>query len=157
MNENDGCLMGLFERLAQDYPDRPAVVTSEGEVSYRDLMSHVDNAAKSLIGRDIVPETPIAVCADRSLPWIVAALAVLRAGGVYVPLDPMAPLQRKIRIMEDMGVKLLLVEPQFLRSSPNHFDTAILQIDHNPGRHGYEAPHIFPEQAAYGKIGRAHV
>jgi amino acid adenylation domain-containing protein len=143
-------LAGLLEQHALLYPENPAVISKAGVTSYGELIRYVDRLSAWLEDWKVVREQPIAVCADRSLAWIVGALGVLQAGGVYIPIDPMTPLQRKVEMLKNAGVRLVLIEPHLPTELPDSFELAILDANPPAENLAREKPEIYPGQAAYG-------
>lgn len=84
----------LFARRAKQTPDALALVAGDATVSYRELDERADRLAQALRGRHIGPETVVAVALPRSVDLVVALLAVVKAGGAYLPLDPATPAER---------------------------------------------------------------
>ena len=89
-------------------PDAVALVDAEGPVSYRELTASADDLAARLRGLGVGPGSPVGVRMEPSVELVRAALAIWRAGGVYVPLDPTAPAERERDMREDAGVGLVL-------------------------------------------------
>ncbi|WP_433330228.1 non-ribosomal peptide synthetase [Spirillospora sp. CA-294931] len=87
----EATLPDLFEAQVVRTPDAPAVVMAGVELSYRELNARANRLAHELIGLGAGPETMVRVRAERSPELVVAVLAVLKAGAVYVPLDPEDP------------------------------------------------------------------
>lgn len=84
---------GLRELLEEPLRRAPASValdTPDGAVTYRELHASADRLASRLADRGVGPETLVAVCLDGSARFVVAALAVIKAGGAYVALDPVS-------------------------------------------------------------------
>ncbi|MCL7021180.1 AMP-binding protein, partial [Vibrio vulnificus] len=75
----------------------PAALALDGEerLTYGELDARSDRLASWLIGRGVRPESRVAVVLPRSVDYVVAVLAVLKAGGVYVPVDPGYPVERR--------------------------------------------------------------
>uniref|UniRef100_UPI0022771BB7 condensation domain-containing protein n=1 Tax=Streptomyces sp. NRRL S-340 TaxID=1463901 RepID=UPI0022771BB7 len=81
---------GVPERFAdvvRATPDAPAVAYGDTNLTFAGLDARVASLARTLTGLGITAETPVAVCLPRSADSVVALLAVMRAGGVYVPMD----------------------------------------------------------------------
>ncbi|WP_329049236.1 amino acid adenylation domain-containing protein [Streptomyces violaceus] len=101
----------LFEVQARRIPERTAVVDADGtELSYAELDARADRLVRRLIAAGVGPERPVAVLAERSARLIVALLAVVKAGGVYVPLDGRWPGSRIDFILRDTGATVLLTD-----------------------------------------------
>jgi amino acid adenylation domain-containing protein len=108
----------LFEEQVRQAPDAVAVYHPGGALSYRELNAAVNRGARALRARGVVLETPVGVCLRRSPDMIVAVLAVLKAGGVYVPLDPTQPRDRLAFIIEDVGAGLVLADEASAEAVP---------------------------------------
>lgn len=78
----------LFARQVERTPDAVALVSGDAEVSYRQLDERSDRVAGALRGKDVGPETVVAVALPRSADLAVALLGVAKAGGTYLPIDP---------------------------------------------------------------------
>ncbi len=100
----------LFAAVADAAPDAPAVI-DEGEVwSYRRLDEASNRLAWRLISLGVGRETPVGVALDRSAELLVALLGILKAGGVYVPLDPGYPDERLAFMLADTAAPVVVVE-----------------------------------------------
>ncbi|NEY32356.1 amino acid adenylation domain-containing protein [Streptomyces sp. PRKS01-65] len=104
------CLHHLVERQARRTPDALAVVAGSERLSFRELDLRAARWSRWLRARGVGVETPVAVGAAHSAPLIVALLAVLKAGGTYLPLDPQLPPLRARELMERAGCRLLLTD-----------------------------------------------
>ncbi|GAB3716980.1 hypothetical protein GCM10027598_27250 [Amycolatopsis oliviviridis] len=98
----------LIERQARTRPDAVAVSWPEGQLTYGDLWRRAGGLADELQEAGIAAEEPVAVCADRSVELVVGELAVLRAGGCYLPVDPDYPAERIDFMLRDAGVRKVL-------------------------------------------------
>lgn len=98
----------LFVRQASRTPHRVAISTGTVQLTYQEL----ERRARSLHARlgllGAVPQTPVGVFAERTPEALVAALAVLMAGCVYVPIDPAYPTERIDYMLQDSGAPLVL-------------------------------------------------
>src|ERR1700692_3695272 len=79
---------------AAETPQAVAVVSDEGVLTYGELDGYANRIADRLIELQVSRETIVAVCLNRSLDSIACALAVLKAGGAYLPIDPRQPSER---------------------------------------------------------------
>ena len=103
-----GCIHPLVLARAAATPDATAVVDAEGTMTYGELAARAGQLARHLRTLGAGPETVIAVCMRRSAAEVTALLAVLAAGGAYLPLDPAHPAARQRLALADAGVRLLL-------------------------------------------------
>jgi amino acid adenylation domain-containing protein/non-ribosomal peptide synthase protein (TIGR01720 family) len=108
----DLCLHQLFELQACRTPEAPALVWEEGEWSYRELEARSNRLAHHLRALGVGPESRVGLAVQRSPEMVVAILAILKAGGVYVPLDPEHPVERLALILREAALAALVsVEP----------------------------------------------
>ncbi|WP_414449351.1 amino acid adenylation domain-containing protein [Burkholderia sp. 22PA0099] len=105
--------MGLhtrFEQHAEARPQQTAVVVGDASLTYHAANARANQLAHWLRGRGVGPEVKVAVCLERSVDLIVALIAVLKAGGVYVPLDASFPAERLAYMAKDSGALLILTQ-----------------------------------------------
>ena len=98
----------LFESIAAGTPDAIALVNATGYLTYAELNTRANRLAHTLLARDLTPGTPVALCLDRSPDLIVTLLAILKAGGCYVPLDPAYPAERLADMARDCAAPLVI-------------------------------------------------
>ncbi|WP_436763966.1 non-ribosomal peptide synthetase [Streptosporangium sp. V21-05] len=94
----------LFERKASEAPDRTALVSGAVLFTYRDLDARANGLARSLLRRGVGPETLVPLRLDRSPDLLVALLAVCKAGGAAVLLDPGWPEDRVAAVLDGAPV-----------------------------------------------------
>ncbi|MEK4421174.1 non-ribosomal peptide synthetase NrsC [Bacillus subtilis] len=119
-------LHGLFERQAAVTPERPAIRFSGGLLTYAELDLYASRLAAHLAARGVTNESIVGVLSERSPDMLIAVLAVLKAGGAYLPLDPAYPKERLSYMLKDSGATLLLTQPGC--SAPN-FSGEMLEVD----------------------------
>jgi len=107
-----------FERHASLNAGRMAVSFGKEEITYGELNRRANQLAAHLKRLGAGPETPLAMILDPSTEMIVAMLGVLKAGAVYVPLDPSYPTERLAYMLEDAGAPLLLTRESLLNTLP---------------------------------------
>ncbi len=127
-------LADLFRRQALRRPDAEAVVfeTSSGEVqslTYQELDQRSERVAHELVAVGVQVEELVGLCADRSLETIVAILGVLKAGAAFLPLDPTYPQERISWMLEDGGVRHLLVHRSLQGLLPSSHGGTLLLLD----------------------------
>jgi amino acid adenylation domain-containing protein len=108
--ERDKCVHQLVELQASRQPNALAVVYEEKQISYGELNRRANRLAHYLRAHGVGRETRVGVLMERSANWIVALLGILKAGGVYVPLDGSYPAGRLRFMVEDAEIRLLLTE-----------------------------------------------
>ena len=121
-------LCQLFERQVDKTPDHTALVFEGQSLSYLELNEKANALAWQIEqghGQPLAPDTPVALCFNRSLEMVISSLAVLKAGGAYVPLDPAFPKTRLDYILNDTRAPLVLVQPQH---SEKFGDRTIIEV-----------------------------
>ena len=97
-----------FEAQATRSPEAVAVSLGGETLSYGELDRRANRLARFLIGLGVGPGMAVGLCLERSFDLGVAALAVLKAGGAYLPLDPSYPPERLAFMLADSGTPVLL-------------------------------------------------
>ncbi|MBV9774976.1 MAG: amino acid adenylation domain-containing protein, partial [Gemmatimonadetes bacterium] len=118
----------LIARRAERWPDAPACVCGAEELTYADLLRRAGRLAAVLRGLGVGPEVPVALFLERSTDLAVALLAVLRAGGFYVPLDPAYPAERLAFLLEDSGAPVVLTRASLADALPAH-SARVVRVD----------------------------
>jgi mycobactin peptide synthetase MbtF len=137
--------LGIHARFAEvvaRMPDNPAISWAGGALSYRELDAVANALAARLAVRGVEPETPVAIRLFRGPQYIVAMLAVLKAGGMCVPMEPGTPPERVNSILRQTGATIV-VDEELLETLLNSGD----DDDHLDG--DFRPVDVAPEQAAY--------
>ena len=100
-----------FEEAAAHAPDAVAVSCEDRRLTYSELNGKANRIAHRLRGAGVEPESPVALCVERSIEMVVGLLAIWKAGGAYVPIDPSIPAERLEFLVQDTGVALVLTRP----------------------------------------------
>lgn len=119
---------GWFAESAQRWPDLPAVRSAEGSLTYGELNDRAERMAAVLRSKGVAVETIVPIAAQRSLSLMIAVMAVLKAGGAYLPIDPEHPQERIRGILEDSGARLLLAGAKWIHTLPA-FQGETLDLD----------------------------
>jgi amino acid adenylation domain-containing protein len=106
----DATVHGRFRAQAALTPDAPALCDDARTLSYAALDAASDSLAERLIAAGVEADQPVALIAPRSVDAVIAALAILKAGGCYLPLDPDYPLDRLRFAIADAGVRVVVTE-----------------------------------------------
>lgn len=99
----------LFQERVRIQPQAMAVEAHDGTATYRVLDQHSDRLAHALRSKGVSREQPVAVIFEKSLWSVVAMLAILKAGGICVPVDKNDSDKRKSAIIASAGAKLVLM------------------------------------------------
>lgn len=89
----------LFEERVVKHPDSVAAVQGERWWTYAELDSRANRIGRALLSRGLEAEDVVAVVMERNLDWMAAVLGVLKAGGVYLPVEPHFPAERVARTL----------------------------------------------------------
>ncbi|MFD7711537.1 amino acid adenylation domain-containing protein, partial [Streptomyces sp. NPDC059786] len=100
----------LFAAQVRRTPDAVALEAGQRRLSYRELDARAAELAARLAPYGVAPETPVGVLMDRSADLVVVQLALVRTGGVFVPLDGRAPRERLRRTLAEADARLLLTD-----------------------------------------------
>ncbi len=103
-------LPALFEAQAARTPDAPATASETGELTYAQLNARANRLARLLADRGVGPERSVAVALPRSADLVVSLLAVVKAGGAYLPVDPDYPADRIAYMLDDAAPALILTD-----------------------------------------------
>ncbi len=106
----DKTLQELFEHQVLQNLEKPAVVLDEQILTYGELNRWVNRLARSLRQKGVGPGSVVGVIAERSVETIVGVLAIVKAGGAYLPIDLKYPSNRIKYMFSDAGVKILLTQ-----------------------------------------------
>lgn len=106
--ERDATVHALVEAQASRRPDATAVIFGDRKLTYAELNARANQLAHYLRRRGVGLEVPVGVMLEPSVEFILASLAILKAGGSYVPLDSSYPKSRLEFILADAGVELML-------------------------------------------------
>jgi amino acid adenylation domain-containing protein/FkbH-like protein len=147
------CIHQLFEARVQECPDSVAVVFGSETLTYRQLNARANQLARCLGRLNIKPGAPVAVCLERSTQMVVGFLAILKAGGSYVPMDPGYPKERLSLMLADTRTTILLTQRSLLSHLPRHGLKAIC-LDADSGSIASESQEnppnrVTPQDLAY--------
>ena len=110
----------LFEEQATRTPEGVALVFAEEQMSYAQLNARANQLAHHLRRLGVGPDTPVAICLERSFEMVVGLLGILKAGAAYIPLDPTHPQQRLAFTLNDTQAPVLLTQASLQAQLPPH-------------------------------------
>ena len=117
---NELCIHQLFEAQSGRTPEAIAVVFDGEWLTYGELNRRANQLANHLRVLGVGPEVPVAICLKHSLEAVIGLLGILKAGGVYVPLDPAYPKERLAFMLEDAAAPVLLTQQLLIAGLPRN-------------------------------------
>jgi amino acid adenylation domain-containing protein len=102
------CTAQLVSQAAEDNPGAVALVAAGERLTYAELEARSSQLAAHLQSLGVGPEVVVAICLERSFEFVISALAVWKAGGAYLPLDPSWPVARRDAIVQDADAPVLI-------------------------------------------------
>jgi amino acid adenylation domain-containing protein len=120
----------LFEAQVVRTPDAVALVAGEQQLTYYKLNWQANQLARYLSKIGVGPGKLVGICLERSLEIVIAILGVLKAGGVYVPLDPAYPPESLSFMLDDAGISIVLTQDYLTVCLPEDgISVACLNLD----------------------------
>ncbi|WP_432774811.1 amino acid adenylation domain-containing protein [Brevibacillus gelatini] len=104
----DYCLHQPIVAQAMATPDRPAVIDSEGQLTYAELVKRAAAVAGELKQLGCREQDRVAIAMEKCAHQVTAVLGTLFAGAVYVPIDPKQPLPRRLAMVEQADIRYVL-------------------------------------------------
>jgi len=98
----------LFEVQTRERPDAIAAVHGDQQLTYRELNARANQIARALVRRGLTREGVVGVMTERNLDWMAAVLAIFKAGGAYLPIEPHFPADRIAKMVSRSGCRLIL-------------------------------------------------
>jgi amino acid adenylation domain-containing protein len=132
------CAHAFVEACADDLSECVAVTDTATSLTYGELNRRANRVARRLQKLGVGPDVPVAVCMERSAEMLVAWLAVLKAGGAFVPLDPKYPAERLAFQLADSAAPVLLTQAR-LRASLPATGNACAVLDISADGRGFES------------------
>ncbi|HST62418.1 MAG TPA: amino acid adenylation domain-containing protein, partial [Longimicrobium sp.] len=147
------CVHDLFAQQAALTPDAPALEWTGDTLSYGELDARANRIARRLVAMGVGPDVRVAVCLERSVEMPAAVLAVLKAGGGYVAVDPNYPADRVAYMLEDSRAAVLITTADVAARLPGTA-TPLLRLDADADAIAAEsadalAVDVHPEDLAY--------
>jgi len=139
----------IFRDVASRFPERIAIRTETGEISYAELDRRANQLAQYLIASGVDRGQRVGLLLDRSPELIVSQLAVLKTGGTYVPIDPGAPSERVAFFVEDAGLSFLLCANELAACVPASPGLHVLCLDRDAAAIS-QASTADPQRSSHG-------
>ncbi|NJL63582.1 MAG: amino acid adenylation domain-containing protein [Methylacidiphilales bacterium] len=122
----------LFEFQVEKSPVSVAAIWGNESISYQELNVRANQLAHFLQSLGVKPEVTVGICTERSLDMLIGLLAILKAGGVYVPLDGNYPKERLELIIQDAKIQVLILQQQQLAKLPD-LNIPVINLDVDGG------------------------
>jgi amino acid adenylation domain-containing protein len=147
------CVTQLVNSQCRATPDAIAVSAGAETISYRELDLRATYLAVQLRALGVRPDSLVAICLDRSISFVIAALAVWKAGGAYLPVDISSPAERINFILKDAQVRVVLTQ-KALATAFSLGPWKIIDIDWElnftlPSNGNFRDAQVSPENLAY--------
>ena len=104
----DKTIIDFFRKQVDQYPNKAAVVFKEKSLTYQQLDQQSNQLAAYLQERGVKEETIVGICLEHSLEMVISILAVVKAGGTYLSIDPEHPKDRINYILADSGLEIMI-------------------------------------------------
>ncbi|MCW2917433.1 MAG: amino acid adenylation domain protein [Actinomycetia bacterium] len=118
-----------FEERARCFPHRTAVRSPGQALTYAELNERANQLAHHLRAMGAAADQPVGLCLDRSPELLVGLLAILKAGAAYLPLDPSVPLNRRLLILNEAQVRLVVTTTEHAGLATSGMDPVYLDAD----------------------------
>ncbi|HEX9935717.1 MAG TPA: amino acid adenylation domain-containing protein, partial [Longimicrobium sp.] len=118
----------LFEAQAAETPDALALVFDAQRLTFAELNARANRLARRLVALGVRPEIIVALALERSVEMVIALLAVNKAGGAFLPVDPDYPADRRRWMLEDSAARLILTTSALAADLPET-DAAVVALD----------------------------
>ncbi|MBB6716466.1 non-ribosomal peptide synthetase, partial [Clostridium gasigenes] len=106
-------VVDMFEEQVEKTPNNIAVVFENEAITYKKLNERANSLARVLIGKGVGPDDIIGIMVERSINMIVGIMAIVKAGGAYLPIDPEYPKDRIEYILNNSEAKIILIQNRF--------------------------------------------
>ncbi len=110
----------MFESQSLQTPDAIAIVFEDRKLTYKELNQKANQFAHYLQSLGVQPETLVGVCIERSIEMVVVLLAILKAGGGYIPLDPSYPADRIALTIKDSELPITIAKQAQVANLPQN-------------------------------------
>lgn len=111
----------LFAEQVKKHPNKTAVIFKDEQITYKELDDKTNKVAHYLSQKGLKSGDVVGIYMQRSLDSLVAIIGIIKAGGVYVPLDPAYPSNRINYMVKDSGCRVCLTSNDQLLQCSNFF------------------------------------
>ncbi|NOK21667.1 non-ribosomal peptide synthetase, partial [Corallococcus carmarthensis] len=125
----EACMHSLFEAQVHRAPESLAAVFEGTQLTYAQLDARANQLAHALRRRGVGPEVRVALSVERSLDVVIGLLGILKAGGAWVPVDPLLPRERLAFMLEDSAAQVLVTQQPLVDRFPEALHARALCLD----------------------------
>ncbi len=132
----------LFEEQVARIPGHTALVYKDQQLTYGELNEKANQLARCLKNKGVGADTIVGLMAERSFEMIIGIMAIFKAGGAYLPIDPEYPNERIHFMLEDSSARIILT--QNLLAERIHFQGTMVQLE-DPANYRHEGSNLKPQ------------
>lgn len=123
----------LVIKQVESRGDEPAVITSQYSLTYKELFERSNQIGDRLRRMGSAPNSLVAVVMEKGWEQVVAVLGILMAGAPYLPIDPNLPEERRLYLIKQADVKIVLTQPKFNQSLllPEHVQQLVIDEEYS--------------------------
>lgn len=148
--QSDTGIIGIFETQVAKTPENIALRFNDEVMTFEGLNEKANLLARNLVTQGVKSEVPVALLAQRSFDMMIGIFAILKAGGVYLPIAANNPTERIEYMLKDAGVDIVLVQNSLLDKLPKEVKSLVLEDENNyEGNDRNLDVTIAPDQLAY--------
>ncbi|HET7287503.1 MAG TPA: AMP-binding protein, partial [Pyrinomonadaceae bacterium] len=144
----EACVHELVEQQAESRPEALALTFQDAQMTFGELNQRANRLAHYLRRLGVGPEVMVGICVERSLDWVVALLAIWKAGGAYVALDPNYPAERLSYMLQDSSVPVLITQERLKQMLESSTPAQLVTLDTDRERFAEESD-LNPEPRAH--------
>ncbi|CAH1202646.1 Tyrocidine synthase 3 [Paenibacillus plantiphilus] len=141
---SDATIYGIIEAQAARTPNAEAVIDGDRRLTYRELNEAANRLARKLRTSGVGPDVIVPIMLERAAEMLVGILAIQKAGGAYLPIDPDFPNERIQYMLEDAGATCLLTGTRQLARARDLFSGPILDLNDPAVYEGQDASNLEP-------------
>ncbi|MEK4732085.1 non-ribosomal peptide synthase/polyketide synthase [Paenibacillus sp. FSL L8-0641] len=119
----------IFEEQVEWTPNNIAVVFEDKQLTYRELNEKANQLARKLREKGIKPDSVVGIMVERSPEMIIGIMAVLKAGGAYLPIAPEYPEDRIQFMLDDSGSQIILIQDKFINAKGSYRNAEFISIE----------------------------
>lgn len=117
---HDKCVHERFAQLTKHNPDAVAATYEGQQITYDELNRRANQLGRYLQELGVKPDVPVGICMERSIEMALGIMGALKAGGAFLPLDPVYPPERLAYMIEDSEIPVLLTQHALIENLPKN-------------------------------------